>query len=111
MKSGLRDQKGYDEHERGRLLLWSAVLRDENLRALREELLEHQRLSLESTKKLFDYLVGIPRERADAYVEWKLVNLAQHLPTIESVAMARLEPGLADSSGRSLKIRGGLLLP
>lgn len=101
-----------DEHERGRLLLWSVVLTDNNLVDLKQELVREHRLTLESTKRLFDYVVSIPWEDADAYVDRMLASLDQSLPTIKRISKERLDPGLSGVAiSHSAFRQGGLLLP
>ena len=106
------DRKDEDEHERGILFLWSAVLGDENLTDLKEELLQQQQLGLDGTKRLFDYLVDIAWEDADAYVGGILARVNEHLPTIRSLSEARLVAGLSYlDEGSPAFQEAGLLLP
>ena len=106
------DQMDQDEHERGRLFIWSAVLSDGRLAHLKEELVETDRLSLASTIELFDFLLDIPWEIADAYVGEILGSLGEHIDAIKSTSAARLISGLHYLQEGSPEFReGGLLLP
>ena len=57
-----------EQHQRGRALMWSAVLNDPALADLEEELVRSGFLSADSLLLLHDHLVGIGRDEADDYV-------------------------------------------
>jgi hypothetical protein len=106
------EEKDSKEHPRGQLLLWAALLTDGDLASLREELLRDKRLSRESTRKLFEHLVGIRWEMADEYVGRMLQSVEQHLPTIKALARGRLVRGLSYLEEGSPWLRfSGLQLP
>ena len=57
-----------EQHQRGRALLWSAVLNDPALVDLKSELERNGLLTADSLLLLHDHLVGIGRDEADDYV-------------------------------------------
>ena len=56
------------EHNRGRCLLWSAVLNDPDLSDLKAELARNGMLTADGLLHLHDHLVSISPDRADDYV-------------------------------------------
>ena len=57
-----------EQHNRGRCLLWSAVLNDPDLSGLKDELTRNGMLTADSLLRLHDHLVSVSLDKADDYV-------------------------------------------
>jgi hypothetical protein len=83
-----------DEHSLGFMIQWLAVLNDPALSDLRVQLLFDGALNRESSERLFDYLLEIPREEIPGYVNDRIQSLGSFVENIRSMAKARLIAGL-----------------
>ena len=78
-----------EEHQRGRGLLWGAVLIDPDLVELKAELVENRILSGDSMLTLHDHLVSIQRDEADAYVVDALEAFRTNARLVEQTILSR----------------------
>ncbi len=67
MEEALEDPA--EQHARGRLLIWFAVLYDPELAGLRDELERDGSLSADSMYRIFQSFVGLPRSEIIPYIE------------------------------------------
>lgn len=101
-----------DEHARGKLLLWLALLTDPQLRGQRTVLFNTISLNTGASRELFDYLVALPPSEVRRYVSARFRSLSAQAPAIESIALARLVSGLPYwNEGPPFFREVGLLLP
>lgn len=120
---GLRDliEFGFDTwfaepdqtaHSYGLVIQWLSVLDDPNLAHLREELTSQGRLGREASLELYDYLVALPDESVEAYVQARVRSIPQHAVTIKGLAAGRLVANLHPDREGSPSLREmGLLAP
>lgn len=83
-----------EEHSFGYLLQWLVVLSDPKLEDLKAELLDRGQLGVESSLRLYNYLVEYPPSAADSYVRDRLQSLGVYLERMRELARGRLVPGL-----------------
>ncbi len=101
-----------DEHTRGKLLLWLALLTDPELRGQRTVLFNSITLSTDASREVFDYLVRLEPSEVRRYVTARFRSLSAQAPAIESIALARLVSGLPHwNEGPPFFREVGLLLP
>ena len=104
--------RGRDEHARGKLLLWLALLTDPELRGARTVLFNNLAMTTESAETVFRYLAALVASQVPDYVSARFEGLAVQTPAIESLAAARLVLGLPYwIEGPSEFREVGLLLP
>ncbi|MBI4336549.1 MAG: hypothetical protein HY683_01770 [Chloroflexi bacterium] len=110
--AGYRAGAERSDHDRGRLLLWLALLSDSNLRSFRTTLFIQGHLPPTSGRQVFAYLLGIRPQEVDAYVANLFRSLDAQFPGVESLALSRLVLGLgASGEGHPAFREVGLLLP
>ena len=78
-----------EEHERGRALLWLAVLHDPLLTSLKDELTDRGILSPKALLALHDRLIRIVPAEADAYVVGLLERFSENKRLIEETLLLR----------------------
>ncbi len=78
-----------EEHQRGRALLWMAVVHDPELTALKGELESEGILSPKSLLALHDRLIQVKRAEADGYVEGLLERLGENTILILETLLKR----------------------
>ncbi|MSQ13413.1 MAG: hypothetical protein EXR47_04655 [Dehalococcoidia bacterium] len=101
-----------EEHARGRLLLWMAVLDDPHLATQGAELRRNGSLTWQSARTVYEYLMAIAAKDVDAYVNGKIDKVDTFLPTIRSMSKRRLVNGLTDGQVGALEFQEvGLLSP
>ena len=101
-----------DEHSLGFMIQWLAVLDDPLLSDLRVQLLFDGALDRESSAKLYDYLLAIPREEIPGYVDARIRSLGSFVENIRMVAKSRLVLELNPDFEGIAKLRAvGLLTP
>ena len=101
-----------DEHARGKLLVWLALLTDPELRGQRTVLFNTLSLSAGASRELFDYLVMLAPSEVRGYVTARFRSLSAQAPAIECIALARLVSGLPHwNEGPPFFREVGLLLP
>jgi len=83
-----------EEHDRGHLIQWLAVLTDPSLATLKNELTTTGGLTAAGSLTLFSHLVAIEPANATSYVNGLLAQLTAQLPTIRALAEARLTASL-----------------
>ena len=99
-------------HSLGFLLQWLSVLDDPNLAELRDELTSQGRLGRDASLELYDYLVSLPGESVEAYVQSRVGSIPQHSEAIKALAAGRLEADLhPDREGSPALREMGLLAP
>ena len=120
---GLRDliEFGFDTwfaepdqtaHSYGFVIQWLSLLDDPNLAHLREELTSQGRLGRDASLELYDYLVAMPDESVEAYVQARRQSIPQHAETIKDLAAGRLVADLHPDREGSPSLREmGLLAP
>lgn len=120
---GLRDliEFGFDTwfaepdmtaHSYGLVLQWLSVLDDPKLARLRQELTSQGRLGRDASLELYDYLVALPDESVEAYVQARVRSISQHAETIKDLAAGRLVADLHPDREGSPSLREmGLLAP
>jgi len=110
--SDLNDSVAIDEHSRGRLILWMALLTDPNLRRNRNELFDNQILSETATQNLFNYLMKMNVKEGSSYVSAVLKELKTQKSAIVALADSRLLSELPYwNEGSPFLREAGLLLP
>lgn len=92
--ASIHAQRNTDEYARGRILLWTAVLSDTNLRQARNDLLIQGRLSTTSLRSTLLYLLALAPEQAEAYARRHLARWDSLRPTVEDIVQGRLVLGL-----------------
>ncbi|MBI3952949.1 MAG: hypothetical protein HY330_00370, partial [Chloroflexi bacterium] len=92
-----------DPHYAGYLVLWGGVLLDD-LPGIRAEALRGP-LSAATTKRFFEYLLGLARSRADGYVAERLQHSWSNASDIRDGGATRLIPGLSPDSEGSPDLR------
>ena len=103
---------GLTVHSYGFLVQWLSVLDDPNLAHLREELTSQGRLGRDSSLELYDYLVALPAESVESYVQARAQSIPQHAETIKGLAAGRLVADLHPDREGSPSLREmGLLAP
>ena len=101
-----------EEHSRGLLFLWLAVLDDASLDRQRQELDAAGRLGTASLAALYDRLVRLTAADGKAYVAARLSRLDALLPRARDLAKRRLIPALpVDGEGNPNLRMVGLLAP
>ncbi len=99
-------------HSLGYLIQWLSVLGDPNLAHLRDELTTQGRLGRDSSLALYDYLVSLPGDEVQAYVQARQRSIPQHAQAIKEIAAGRLIAGLHPDREGSPSLREmGLLAP
>ncbi len=107
-----RQEYTREEHSFGYLLQWLVVLSDPELEDLKAELLDRGQLGVESSLRLYRYLVDYPPSSADSYARDRIQSLGVYLERIRSLASARLVPGLHPDSESLPDLRmPALLMP
>jgi len=108
----LRRNSETSEHARGQLVLWLALLADPNLRKERTILLNNLSMPAATAEEVFTYLVAFSPDEARLYVRVLLRSISAQVGAIESLALARLVPGLPYWNEGSPDLREiGLLMP
>ena len=108
----IRLQADTDEHARGQLVLWLALLTDPNLRSERTALLNNLSIPIETASSYFNYLVDFTPSEARIYVTRLMKDLNVQFGAIEAIALARLVPQLPYWTEGSPSLREiGLLMP
>ncbi len=88
------------------------MLSDPELEDLKAELLDRGQLGVESSLRLYRYLVDYPPSSADSYARDRIQSLGVYLERIRSLASARLVPGLHPDSESLPDLRmPALLMP
>ena len=101
-----------DEHFLGYLVQWLSVMDDPNLTELKQEVTTHGRLGWRSSLALYYYLVGMPAEAIEAYVDLRLQAIPAYAEAIKALTSGRLVAGLhPDSEGSPGLREPGLLAP
>ena len=101
-----------EEHSRGLLFLWLAVLDDASMDRQRQEMDTAGRLGTASLAALYDRLVRLTAADGRAYVAARLSRLDALLPGIRDMAKRRLIPALpAEREGNPNLRSVGLLEP
>ncbi|MDE2861725.1 MAG: hypothetical protein OYI31_01050 [Chloroflexota bacterium] len=99
-------------HTFGFLIQWLSVLGDPNLVHLKEELTSQGRLGRDASLELYDYLVALPAESVEAYVQARAQSIPTHGETIKEIATSRLVSDLHPDREGSPSLREmGLLAP
>ncbi|MQF83175.1 hypothetical protein FIM02_03325 [SAR202 cluster bacterium AD-802-E10_MRT_200m] len=100
------------EHAKGRLLVWLALLTDENLRQERSQFLNERYLNISSASAIFDYLKTIGVHNPGSYVTEIMQGLNTQIVAIRDLVDARLISGLPYWNEGSPYLRDiGLFLP
>jgi len=108
----IKQEAATSEHARGQLVLWLALLTDQNLRNERTVLLNNLSIPIETASAYFDYLIGFSASEARMYVTRLMKDLSVQFGAIEAIALARLVPGLPYWTEGSPSLREiGLLMP
>jgi hypothetical protein len=104
--------KDVSEHARGRLLVWLAVLSDQNLRFQRTGLAQRGYLSVPELQGLMRYLLTFGPGDLDRYISTRMAELDRLRPAIQSLAQARLVQNLSAQAEGLPQLRdAGLLTP
>ena len=99
-------------HSYGFLIQWLSVLGDPDLAHLRDELTSQGRLGRDASLELYDYLVALPAEFLESYVQARTQSIPQHAETIKGLAAGRLVADLHPDREGSPSLREmGLLAP
>ena len=101
-----------DEHMLGYLIQWLAVFDDPALVNLEQQIAMGGSLDAAGALELFDYLVGLPAESAQAYVRTRLGSLRDTVSDVAGIAKRRLvpDPGPEVEGAPDLRLVG-LLMP
>ena len=106
------DEPDLTAHSFGFLIQWLSVLGDPDLAHLRDELISRGRLGRDASLELYDYLVALPAEAVEAYVQARARSIPQHAETIKDIAAGRLVADLhPDREGSPTLREMGLLAP
>jgi hypothetical protein len=84
--------RGRDEHELGLLLQWLVVIDDPAFADLRQKAIVEFGLDASESLKLFEYLVNLDPNTANAYVTERLEALPNAINLIRAAAWGRLQP-------------------
>ena len=88
------------------------MLDDPNLAHLREELTSQGRLGRDASLELYDYLVALPAESVEAYVQARAQSIPVHRETVKEISADRLVLDLHPDREGSPSLREmGLLAP
>jgi hypothetical protein len=108
----LRQNSATNEHARGQLVLWLALLADPNLRQERTILLNNLSIPADTAEDLFNYLVEFSPGEARLYVAVLMRSIGAQIGAMEDLALARLVQGLPYWIEGSPHLREiGLLMP
>ena len=108
----LMAEAGSSEHSRGQLLVWLSLLTDPELRPTRNVLLSNRSLTAQAAQELFIRLVYLRAQDITPYVIQRMEDARTQRQAIQSLALARLLPGLPYWNEGSPYLRDvGLLLP
>ena len=108
----LADSADSSEHAKGRLLVWLALLTNEQLRQERSQFLNERYLNASSASTLFDHLTDIGTGNSGAYVTETMRGLNTQIVAILDLVDARLISGLPYWNEGSPYLRDiGLFLP
>ncbi len=106
------DKTVSDEHWVGLFVQWTAILRDKDLKDLKNQLLSYGYLDGDSSKYFFDFLVSMSPSQVEEYVKPLLNITVLELESILGFGLGRLEEQL------EIKVEGpaelrliGLLMP
>ena len=97
-----------DEHFLGYLVQWLSVMDDPNLTELKQEVTTHGRLGWRSSLALYYYLVGMPAEAIEAYVDLRLQAIPAYAEAIKALTSGRLVAGLHPGQRRAHRASGNL---
>jgi hypothetical protein len=104
--------RGRDEHELGLLLQWLVVLDDPAFADLRQKAIVEFGLDASESLRLFEYLVNLDPDTANAYVSDRLEALPDAINLIRAAAWGRLQPvsAIQYEGQRDLRV-SALLMP
>ena len=104
--------RGRDEHELGLLLQWLVVIDDPAFADLREKAIVGFGLDASESLRLFEYLVNLDPNTANAYVSDRLEALPDAVNLIRAAAWGRLQPAseIQYEGQRDLRV-AALLMP
>lgn len=101
-----------NEHDRGRLLLWLAVLTDPKLGNARNVLLSNKYLTPTAAKEVFFYFLSFRPDKISSYVTTQVVSKNTYEKPIQEMSNSRLSFGVSYWNEGSPYLREtGLLLP
>ena len=101
-----------EEHSLGYLLQWLAVLDDPDLTDLAQQIADTGRLDGPASLELFHYLIALPPESVQAYVEARLSSVRRNIGFIRAIAASRLVPGPELEFEGPMELRvAGLMMP